>query len=673
MTQTADQFHRFLDHARRMPAAERDAWVDGLAVGSDLKERLKQALTTDVTIDLVPPSGPAPDLPRPQTRGATLSEKQAGSSSIAIASESQCATAVRSGGATEADPMLGRTFAGVVIERILGSGGMGRVYLGTDGPGGRQVALKVLLRTQRDDNVRKRFEREARLLQTLRHPGIAAVLRTGVEEDGDVDIPYIVMEYVEGVMSITDYVFKQRLGIRDAVQLYVQVCDAVGFAHAQGYMHRDLKPANILVNRQGQVKVIDFGVARAVQVDSAAVTVRTETGQIVGTMQYMSPEQFKADPRLVDKRSDVYALSAVLYEVLTGIQPLDLRGMPVHEAARIVCETDAPDVRQCNPRVDARLAEILADGLSRDVTRRPDDARALGRQLKAWITAPAPTIEATIHPIHPDMETLARQKARQVRETARGGTPVPGSVRRIPRSVRASRKSGWTGIMLLAGAAVFGVLVALDVVPMRVLVERVRSWTSAVRAVHAEEQPLPAELPGPTEGTEVRQIRVVTAPEGASVRVNSEPRGLAPAIVLGEVVPGGSLLVEAVKDGWQPASMQWTEGKDDALVVFNLAPLTEGATLQRAFVLDVAKLPKGARLRVTSPTAMPLNAGAEAVLVDFARREDGQWQSSVIKFEAVDASGQPLNLQVGARRGRGTLEYDVKPEDARSRLRVRVQ
>ncbi len=670
MNETTDQFPRLLDQARRVPLDEREAWIAALVVGPALKERLERALKEDVTVDIRAPVGLAPDLGVNVTRGATLSEPdQPGSraSGSLPATGGTCKT----GGM---DPMLGRTFAGVVIERILGSGGMGRVYLGKDGPDGPLVALKVLLRTQRDDNVRKRFDREARLLKVLRHPCIASVLRTGVEEDGDVDIPYIVMEYVEGVLSITDYVFKQRLGVRECAQLYLQVCDAVGFAHAQGYMHRDIKPANILVNRQGQVKVIDFGVARAVAVDSAAVTVRTETGQLVGTMQYMSPEQFKADPRLIDKRSDVYALAAVFYELITGIQPFDLRGMPVHQAARIVCETDPPDVRQCNPHIDQTLAELLAVGLSRDQTLRPDDAQAFGRRLKAWLSVPAPAIEPTIHPVHPDM---LLNRATLVTSSHRVASPGKKSSKGAAKARRASNagaRGGWGGVVLVTLLVVVGVLLAFDIVPVRAVVEKVRALTNSVSSAAAADpdatdtKPSVAAVAG---ALRVEQIRVITAPPGAEVRLNGESRGLSPAVVLAEFMPRGVLQFNATKEGWQPATAQWASGKDSPLVVFNLVPQSDVQELQRAFVLDVGTLPKGATLTVTSPTQQNLKAGADAVLVDFKKVKE-QWQSVPITFQAKDASGKPLSIQIGARRGVGTVSYDVLPEDVRNKLRIKV-
>lgn len=652
-----------------MPVGERDSWIAALAVGPELKERLKRALTEDLTIDARAPIGLAPDVPGNVTRGATLSEPPP--------STGAKDTTAAPRGVSGVDPMIGRTFAGVVIEKILGSGGMGRVYLGTDGAGGPAVALKVLLRTQRDENVRRRFDREARLLQKLRHPCIAAVLRTGVEEDGDVDIPYIVMEYVEGVLSITDYVFKQRLGIRESTELFLQVCDAVGHAHAQGYMHRDLKPANILVNRQGRVKVIDFGVARAVQVDSAAVTVRTETGQLVGTMQYMSPEQFKADPRAIDKRSDVYALTSVLYELLTGIQPHDLRGMPVHEAARIVCDTDPPDVRQCNPRVDEALAVILTNGLSRDQARRPDDAQALGRKLKGWLSAPAPTIEATIHPVHPDMLT---QRTAAGADAGKGVVTVKKKKSTRPVWVEASNKSkvkgGWGGVTVISLLVVAAALMAFDVVPVRTLVERVRKLTSSVATAQAADdaggaKPEKPPTPLPKGVAQMVQLRVVTAPEGAAISVNGESRGLSPAVVLTEVAPGGALQIDVAKEGWQSATTQWSSAKDTPLVVFNMTPTAETDAMQRVFVLDISAMPKGSSLWLTEPVKQQLKPGADAVLAHFTRQTQA-WEPVTLVFEAADAAGKPLQLQIGSRQGKGTVKYQVRPDDARSKIRVRA-
>ena len=145
------------------------------------------------------------------------------------------------------------------------------------------------------------------MLEATEHPNITRIFEL-LEDNFNY---YIVMEYVDGSESISTYVCRERLGIRETVDAFLQACDAVAFAHHEGYVHRDIKPQNILVDRHGRVKVIDFGVARAIAVDNAAVTIRTETGQLVGTMQYMSPEQFIADPRGIDARGQPGATTLI--------------------------------------------------------------------------------------------------------------------------------------------------------------------------------------------------------------------------------------------------------------------------------------------------------------------------------------------------------------------------
>lgn len=712
MTQLPDSFPRLVREARSIPEEKRAEWISALQVPPPIKVRLTRALQDEATIadartmrgggtrtdarsdptgaagtkpgtmastiggaEIRRPSEPAPDATI-VTRGVTLSEGKTGDSGRTTAAP---AAPARSGPGV--DPMIGRTFAGVVIEKILGSGGMGRVYLGTDGPGGPAVALKVLLRTQRDDGIRHRFEREGRVLKELQHPCIARVLRTGVEEDGDIDIPYIVMEYVEGVLTITDYVFRQRMGTREAAELYVQVCDAVGYAHSKGYIHRDIKPQNILVNRHGRVKVIDFGIARAASLDSAAVTVRTETGQIVGTMQYMSPEQFKADPRLVDKRSDVYALAAVLYELVSGVQPHDLRGLPVHEAARIVCDTDAPDVRQCNPRVDANLAALLAEGLARQPERRPDDALAFGRRLKGWVSTPAPTIVQTIHLDHPDKVFDRKFGDGKPKSDVLPGFHAHPAGKRSGKA--RSGRGGWTAVTVVTGLLAAAVLVAFDIIPVRQLVTRLRDL-SGTRLAAADETKLtgtgstgtvsggttsPAK---PARGaTIVEQVQVVTSPEGANLTVNGEPRGVSPALVLAELSRGGSVEIAASKEGWGSASIVWTQGKDPPLMALNLTPTDAPARLERVFLLKVDGLARGASLRVVEPVERPVTESADTVKMEFVRT-GGKWQPTPLTLEARDAAGRPLALQVGARRGVGSVSFEALPEDARQPLRVRI-
>ncbi|MBU0616722.1 MAG: serine/threonine protein kinase, partial [Planctomycetes bacterium] len=172
----------------------------------------------------------------------------------------------------------------------------------------------------------------------LRHPNVAEIYEAGTH----LGLPYFVMEYIADAQPITDYAEQHDLSTRDRLELFAQVCDAVHHGHQRGIIHRDLKPANILVDEAGRVKVIDFGVARATDADIALTTLRTETGQLIGTLQYMSPEQCDADPHELDVRSDVYSLGVVLYELLCGRLPYDVTRSALASAARVICEQPPP-------------------------------------------------------------------------------------------------------------------------------------------------------------------------------------------------------------------------------------------------------------------------------------------------------------------------------------------
>jgi serine/threonine protein kinase len=147
------------------------------------------------------------------------------------------------------------------------------------------------------------------------------------------------MELVKG-RPLGDHAKAHGLNLRQRLDLMARVCDAVDHAHQRGVIHRDLKPGNILVDEQGQPKVLDFGVARAVSGDLHAMTMQTGVGQLIGTLQYMSPEQIRADPAHIDRRSDVYALGVILFELLLGRHPHELAGLPLPEAARRICDDD---------------------------------------------------------------------------------------------------------------------------------------------------------------------------------------------------------------------------------------------------------------------------------------------------------------------------------------------
>ena len=680
--------------ARRLPTAERRAFLDGFRLDPETRRAVENALASDPTRAWTP-SKVEPAADESVHAGATiamakedLAEQSAGHDGVAEARQTDAARAM--------DPYLGKEFCGVKIERVVGSGGMGRVYLGADLTSGTRVALKVLLRTHRDEDVRKRFDREGRMMEKLRHPGIATVFRTGIEQDADVDIPYIVMEYVEGSQTISDYVFRERLGTRETVDAFLQACDAVAFAHHEGYVHRDIKPQNILVDRHGRVKVIDFGVARAIAVDNAAVTIRTETGQLVGTMQYMSPEQFIADPRGIDARTDVYALCAVLYELLTGVQPHDLRGLPVHEAARLVCETEPADVRECNPRLDDQLAAIVMDGLSRKKSQRPDDARALVLRLRGWVvngsraSAVAPVATDSTRSRHVGLQPEAERP--RIAVGAGGVVRIDGSDVKTSRPARAPRRGAWIGGFLLVCAVGLALAVSFGLIDVRGLVTRARTWIEMVSGMGSGNGAANTAPPGnlgdggslgasglsgasgsssnaPAPSARMSQFQVISAPLGASVTVDGTARGRTPAVIL---IPATDAphAVEVTLEGWQTARTSWV-GADTPIVAINMEPTAAVESLPRLFTLDVGAMPRGATLRMSVPNDQQFTAGTWYVALPFVKSA-GAWQAKDIVLAASDAAGKPLLIEHGTRQSTGEARLTVLPEDAKTRIRIRV-
>jgi len=201
---------------------------------------------------------------------------------------------------------------GYEILQVLGEGGMGVVYLARQKqPVRRQVALKIVKPGMDSKQVITRFESERQALALLDHPNIAQVYDAGTTKDGH---PYFSMEYVDG-LSITEHCDQHKLSIEERLRLFIQVCEGVQHAHQKGIIHRDIKPSNILVsaeNGKPLPKIIDFGVAKAITAQLTQRTLFTEQGQLIGTPEYMSPEQAEMTQQDVDTRSDIYSLGVVL-------------------------------------------------------------------------------------------------------------------------------------------------------------------------------------------------------------------------------------------------------------------------------------------------------------------------------------------------------------------------
>jgi serine/threonine protein kinase len=248
-------------------------------------------------------------------------------------------------------------FPGLEIQGVLGQGGMGLVYRALQKNLGRTVALKVLSpELSSDPDFVDRFTREARALALLNHPHIVAVYDSGIHER----VPYLVMEYVEGT-SLRALMGSSGLSAERALEIVPQICDALQYAHSQGVVHRDIKPENILVDRQGRVKVADFGLARLAGPRTSQVT---RSSVILGTPHYMAPEQVE-NPAAVDHRADIYSLGVVLYEMLTGGLPLG-RFEPPSQKAKLSRRLDPVVLKSLekDPALRYQSATQLKEGLS---------------------------------------------------------------------------------------------------------------------------------------------------------------------------------------------------------------------------------------------------------------------------------------------------------------------
>ena len=392
----------------------------------------------------------------------------------------------RNGATTDSDDRRGASrgaadapeYAGPYrLLRRIGRGGMGAVFLAerADGQFERRVAVKLVKRGMDSEEILARFRRERQILASLRHRHIAALLDGGATADGR---PYLVMEHVEGT-PITRYCDERRATLAERLELFCHVCDAVWFAHRSLVVHRDLKPANVLVDGEGQVKLLDFGIAKLLTDEGdAGLTARRDGPAAVMTPEYASPEQVRGGP--VTTAVDVYQLGLLLYELVSGHRAQRLADASLHELERVVCDHDPP---RPSVAVTLRATVWRPDETLEDVTpaavaaARGTTAEALHRRLRGDVDA---IVGMALHKEparrYPSVEAFAADVRRHLRQQ-----PVlarrPGLRYRTLKLVRRHRASA-----AAAAAAVVAIAAAVAYFTLRIQAERDRARLEAAKA-----------------------------------------------------------------------------------------------------------------------------------------------------------------------------------------------
>jgi serine/threonine protein kinase len=369
------------------------------------------------------------------------------------------------------------------VLREIGEGGMGIVYEAEqEAPVRRKVALKLIKIGMDTREVIARFESERQALALMNHPNIARVYDAGATAEGR---PYFAMEYVQGV-PITEYCDRHKLTIPDRLKLFVNVCEGVQHAHQKGIIHRDIKPSNVLVTTQDDTrapKIIDFGVAKATSQRLTEHTVFTELGQIIGTPEYMSPEQAEMTNLDIDTRTDVYSLGVLLYELLAGRQPFDATALRQAGLAEIQRK-----LREDEPQKPSSRVSGLEPAATLSAANRSVDVRTLQRAIAGeldWITMKA--LEKDRVRRYQTANGLALDIERHLRDEPVTAGP-PSGLYRARKLLRRHRRT------FVAAAAVVVALIAGVIGTSWALLRAVRAERqAATEAVEAKRQAAIAE------------------------------------------------------------------------------------------------------------------------------------------------------------------------------------
>ena len=278
--------------------------------------------------------------------------------------------------------LVGQTIRGYHILAEIGRGGMGIVYRAEQQEPRRTVALKVVRGDYHtDEHMIHLFRREIRALALLQHPNIASIYSADTTTDGR---HFFVMELVDGE-PLLSFVNRMEFSIRQKLDLFCDVCNAVAYAHQRGVIHRDIKPQNILAAKDGSVKVLDFGLARIETVESTNETRFHSVARVQGTLPYMSPEQVSGDPRAIDVRTDVYALGLLLYELLSNTQPFNINGMSLRDSLRTICEESPVRLSKIEKVFCGDLDTIVSKAITKQADQRYQTVQELHNDIQLFL------------------------------------------------------------------------------------------------------------------------------------------------------------------------------------------------------------------------------------------------------------------------------------------------
>ncbi|ORL04440.1 serine/threonine protein kinase [Prescottella equi] len=495
------------------------------------------------------------------------------------------------------------------LGEILGFGGMSEVHLGRDLRLSRDVAIKVLRADlARDPTFYLRFRREAQNAAALNHPAIVAVYDTGEAETDAGPLPYIVMEYVDGD-TLRDIIRTEGpLQPRRAMEVIADVCAALDFSHRNGIVHRDMKPANIMINRAGAVKVMDFGIARAISDSSSPMT---QTAAVIGTAQYLSPEQARGEQ--VDARSDVYSLGCVLYEVLTGEPPFK-GDSPVAVAYQHVRE-DPKQPSQVNPAVPPALDSVILKAMSKNPANRYQSAAEMRSDLVRVLGGQRPSAPMVMSdedrttmfgPVDSGAGTDSGYRPEPARTSTATAAPVA-----VPAAAPAKKSNTARNTMLsVAALVVVGIIGAFI-------------W-SLVSNPAKVEVPNVAGLTAQAAEAQLRGMNLDTSIQTRPDAVVAEGNVIATTPSAGSSVSEKSTVTLQVSSGPEQVQVPKLAGlsQDEAAQALNAVGLRLAPEVDRA-PSDPAQLDKvtaqdpssGAKINLDSTVSITLGSGPEQVRI----------------------------------------------------------